>query len=310
MKNPIHILLPLLFIGFIALNSVQIIEEGQQAILLQLRKPIGEPVKQAGLYFKIPFFQKYRIFEKRILRLGSDNEDILTNDKTFIRIQTAAFWKIENPLRFLQRFPGNSESQATRVLINLVNSAVKQFITENALNEVVLSSDWKPEYSVAAEKRGDNYEVSIGRDNFSKKVLNSVSEVAKDYGLTVIDVLIRKINYTDSSRQKVYERMISERKRIAAKIRSAGEGQREEILGQLDRRLKEIASEAYKKAQKIKGDADGTATKIYGEAYSLDNSFFKFYTAIESYNEVMGKNTKLVIDVNSDLYKYLQSTQP
>jgi membrane protease subunit HflC len=300
------ILIPVLALLFIAYQSFYVLNETQQAIITQFGKPVGNPITEAGLKFKIPFFQKVTYFEKRVMKWDGEPNEIPTNDKTFIWVDTTARWQIADPLTFLQRM-GN-EARAKVVLNDLIDGAVRDLVTKNNLVEVILSSDWKPEYSVSTEQGAAKQKaVKIGRDQFSELVLLSAKQVIDSYGIELLDVLVKRINYTDTVRERVYDRMISERKRIAAEKRSTGEGQKAEILGKLERELNEITSTAFKETEAIRGEADATAAKIYGDAYSVDPDFYAFYTTLESYKKVLGTNTTLVIDAKSDLYKYSKS---
>lgn len=297
------ILIPLLAVLFIAYQSFYVLNETQQAIITQFGKPVGEPITTAGLKFKLPFFQKVTYFEKRVIKWDGEPNEIPTNDKTFIWVDTTARWRIKDPLTFLQRL-GN-EARAKVVLNDLIDGAVRDLVTKNNLIEVILSSDWKPEYSVSTEQgSAKQREVKIGRDKFSELVLISAKRVIDSYGIELLDVLVKRINYTDTVRDRVYDRMISERKRIAAEKRSTGEGQKAEILGKLERELNLITSTAFKETEAIRGRADATATEIYGKAYGADPEFYAFYTTLQNYKQIIGPNTTLVIDADSDLYKY------
>lgn len=293
--------------AFIGYNSFYILDEGQQSVLTQFGEPIGESRKEAGLYLKIPFIQKVHYFDKRILKWDGESNEIPTQDKMYIWVDTTARWKIRDPLLFLQRM--NNESRALSRLDDLINGAVRDFVTKNNLVEIIRSSDWDPTYKLTTERtqQAQRAEVTVGRDQMSQIVLDKVSVTAESFGIDILDVLIKRINYTNKVRDTVYNRMISERQRIAERKRSEGEAEKAQILGDMEKQLKNIKSEAYRKAEEIRGDADATATQIYGEAYGKDPEFYAFLISLESYKRLMGDNTRLVIQADSPIYKYLNA---
>lgn len=305
MKRLLAIVIVLaVFLGF---NSFYIIDEGQQSVLTQFGEPIGESRKEAGLYFKIPFVQKVHYFDKRILKWDGESNEIPTQDKMYIWVDTTARWQISDPLLFLQRM--NNESRALSRLDDLINGAVRDFVTKNNLVEIIRSSDWDPTYMLTTEKsqQKQRVEVMVGRDQMSQIVLDKVSVTAESFGMDILDVLIKRINYTNEVRETVYNRMISERQRIAERKRSEGEAVKAQILGDMEKQLKDIRSGAYRKAEEIRGDADATATRIYGEAYGKDPEFYAFLISLESYKKLMGENTRLVIQADAPIYRYLKA---
>jgi len=304
MNRNILIIVAIVAIAFVGFNSIYIVDEGQQTILTQFGEPIGETKTEAGLYFKTPFIQKVRYFDKRILKWDGDPNEIPTNDKKYIWVDTTARWRIRDPLLFLQRM--SSISRATLRLNDLVNGAVRDFVTKNDLAEIVRSSDWNESFSSTTEQTATQKKVKVGRDRFSQLVLNNVEVVARDFGIEILDVLVKRVNYTQQVREKVYSRMISERQRIATQKRSEGEAKKAEILGDMERQLKKITSEAYKASQTIRGTADGKATAIYGKAYNKDPEFYAFFTTLQSYEATLKENTKLVIQADSEFYKYMK----
>ena len=301
------IIILILLVGFVVYDAFFVIKEGRQAIVTQFGKPIGDPITDAGLNIKIPILQKVHLFEKRILKWDGEPYEIPTSDKTFIWVDTTARWRIVKPLVFMQTMI--NEDRAKMVLNDLIDGAVRDLVTKNNLIEVIRSSDWKKIYLIGSEKAETEEVVLIGRDRFSELVLQSIKDVTLEYGIELLDILIKRVNYTDTVREKVYERMISERKRIAAKKRSEGEGQKAEILGTVERELNNITSEAYEKAQTIRGQADAVATRIYGQTFSQDPEFYAFFISLDSYRKTMGKNSRLIIDTNTDLYKYLKGAK-
>jgi modulator of FtsH protease HflC len=293
----------LLFVGF---NALFIVDEGEQAILTQFGEPVRRPLTEAGLYFKIPFIQKTHYFEKRIMKWDGDPNEIPTQDKRYIWVDTTARWRIDDPLLFLQRM--NNEARANARLSDLINGTVRDYVTRNDLMEIIRSSDWDVSYAMTTEVETEERRViSLGRDQFSQSIQNNVSAVARNFGIEVLDVLVKRINYTNQVRDTVYARMISERQRIAEQTRSEGQAQKAQILGNMDRQLKEIESAAYREAEEIRGKADAEATRIYGEAYNKDPEFYAFLTTLDSYKHILGQNTRLVIQADSPIYSYIKS---
>lgn len=283
-----------------------ILEEGKQIVVTQFGAPVGAPVTEAGLHFKMPFIQHTEVFEKKTQIWNGQPNQIPTNDKTFVYLDVTARWRITNALKFLQAV--KTESRAQSLLSDIIDGTVRDMVNKNDLIEIIRSSDW----SVATMSETTALDTigskpKNGRDQISKHILEIAAKITPQYGIELIDVMFKRVNYIDSVRLKVYDRMISERKRIAAEKRSMGEGQKAEILGTVERKLQEIISAANKEALTIKGKADAEATKIYGEAYSLDPNFYAFQKTLESYREIVGKNTSLVLSSDSELYQYLKS---
>ena len=283
-----------------------ILEEGKQIVVTQFGAPVGAPVTEAGLHFKMPFIQHTEVFEKKIQIWNGQPNQIPTNDKTFVYLDVTARWRITNALKFLQAV--KTESRAQSLLSDIIDGTVRDMVNKNDLIEIIRSSDW----SVATMSETTALDTigskpKNGRDQIGRQILEIAAKITPQYGIELIDVMFKRVNYIDSVRLKVYDRMISERKRIAAEKRSMGEGQKAEILGTVERKLQEIISAANKDALTIKGKADAEATKIYGQAYSLDPNFYAFQKTLESYREIVGKNTSLVLSSDSELYQYLKS---
>lgn len=283
-----------------------ILEEGQQVVITQFGAPVGDPVTEAGIHFKMPFVQHTEIFEKKILIWDGEPNQIPTNDKTYVYLDVTARWRISNALQFLQAV--KTETRAQSLLSDIIDGTVRDMVNKNDLTEIIRSSDWSLEtMSKSTPAASIGKKPVNGRDKISNQILDLASKITPQYGIELIDVMMKRVNYIDSVQAKVYDRMISERKRIAAEKRSMGEGEKAEILGTVDRELQEILSTANKEAVTIKGKADAEATKIYGDAYSQDPDFYAFLKTLESYPEIVGKNSSLVLSSDSDLYRYLKS---
>lgn len=282
-----------------------IVPEGKQAVITQFGAPVGEPVREAGFKFKTPFIQVVQFFDKRVLIWDGDPNQIPTNDKTFIYMDNTARWRISDPLRFLQAV-GN-ERRAASLLNDIIAGTVRDLVNKNNLIEIIRSSDWSPDYMAASVQSRDMVvPPKVGRDKISLMVLEAASKITPQYGIELLDVMFKRVNYIESVRLKVYDRMISERKRIAAEKRSTGEGRKAEILGRVDRELQEITSTAKREATEIRGQADAEAAKIYGQAYSSYPEFYAFLKSLESYKHILSGNTSLVLSTDSDLLKYLE----
>ncbi|MGW8287249.1 MAG: protease modulator HflC [Desulfobulbales bacterium] len=285
-------------------NGFYVLEEGQQAVITQFGRPVGQPVTEAGLHFKTPFIQEATFFEKRILIWDGDPNQIPTNDKTFVYLDVTARWRIADALVFLQAV--NNQTRAQTILDDIIDGTVRDLVNKNDLVEIIRSSDWSPE-SIAETSKDVEYEpIKYGRDKITAMIHDTASKITPQYGIELVDVMFKRVNYIDTVRRKVYDRMISERKRIAAEKRSQGEGQKAEIMGKVDKELKEIISSANKEAQEIKGKADAEAAKIYADAYNQDPEFYSFIKSLESYKDAVGQNTNLVISADSEFYKFLQ----
>jgi membrane protease subunit HflC len=284
-------------------NGFYVLEEGKQAVITQFGRPVGEPVTEAGLHFKTPYIQEATYFEKRILIWDGDPNQIPTNDKTFVYLDVTARWRITDALLFLKT--ANNQARAQTLLDDIIDGTVRDLVNKNNLVEIIRSSDFSPETMLNSAVEDDET-LKLGRDKISAMIHETASIITPQYGIELVDVLFKRVNYIDTVRRKVYDRMISERKRIAAEKRSMGEGQKAEIMGKVDRELKRIISTANREAKEIKGKADAEAAKIYADAYNQDPEFYAFIKSLESYKEAVGENTSLVISSDSEFYQFLQ----
>ena len=305
-------ILRFLLIGLIAVAAVAVwdgfyvLREGQQAVITQFGRPVGQSILTAGLKFKLPVIQKVQYFDKRILVWDGDPNQIPTNDKTFIYMDNTARWRIVDPLRFLQAV--GTERRAMTLLGDILDGTVRDLVNKNDLIEIIRSSDWSPDFMASTIQSRDLVAPpKVGRDRISHMVLEAASKITPQYGIELMDVMFKRVNYIESVRLKVYDRMISERKRIAAEKRSTGEGLKAEILGRVDRELAEITSKAKREATEIRGAADAEATRIYGQAYSGHAEFFAFQKSLESYRNIITNNTSLILSADSDLFHYLEN---
>ena len=276
-------------------NGFYVLEEGKQAVITQFGRPVGQPITEAGLHFKTPFVQEATYFDKRILIWDGDPNQIPTNDKTFVYLDVTARWRIADALVFLQAV--NNQTRAQTILDDIIDGTVRDLVNKNDLVELIRSSDWSPE-SISQTSKDVEYEpIKYGRDKITAMIQETASKITPQYGIELVDVMFKRVNYIDTVRRKVYDRMISERKRIAAEKRSLGEGQKAEIMGKVERELK---------AEEIKGKADAEAAKIYADAYNQDPEFYAFTKSLESYQDAVSQNTSLVLSADSEFYKFLQ----
>jgi membrane protease subunit HflC len=290
------------------------VEEGQQAVIVQFGRPVGEPVTEAGLHVKLPFVQEVRRFEKRLLIWDGDPNQIPTKGREFIWVDTTARWRIADVQKFLESVA--SEEGAQSRLDDIIDSMVRDQVSSSELVELVRSASWEvPKEEVLEEVPAEQQEalkkaIIRGREEITRTILAEARRIMPQYGIELVDVRIKRLDYVESVREKVYARMISERKRIAAQFRSEGEGRAAEILGAMEKDLRQIRSAAYRQVQEIRGGADAEATRIYGEVYSRDPEFYAFSRTLEVYGEGGNKNAVLILTTDSDFYQYLKQALP
>lgn len=286
------------------------LQEGQQAVILQFGRPVGNPVTRAGLHVKLPFVQEVRRFEKRLLIWDGDPNQIPTKGREFIWVDTTARWRIADAKKFLENVA--TEAGAQSRLDDIIDSVVRDQVSASELVELVRSASWEvPEGEVLEEVPAEVREelkkqIARGREEITRGILAEARKVIPQYGIELVDVRIKRLNYVESVREKVYARMISERKRIAARFRSEGEGRSAEILGTMEKELRQIRSTAYRRVQEVRGKADAEATRVYGSAYSRDPEFYAFSRTLEAYKEGQNKNSVLILTTDSDYYRYLK----
>lgn len=303
-----YFLFILILVIVILFNSLFILEEGKQVIITQFGNPVGGAIKDAGLHIKLPFVQKVHYFEKRILEWDGDPKQIPTADKRYIWLDIFSRWQIVDPLKFFQTV--QMEKFAQGRLDDILSGSARDIVSANELIQVVRSTDRKMAFSEDIEVSSENNIISIGREGIEKKIFKLAAPAIAEYGIDLIDVKVKRVNYVTEVRQKVYERMISERQRIAEKYRSRGKGKKAEIDGKRQRELDNIESQAYKLSQQIVGEADAKATKIYANAYNSDPSFYQFIKTLETYKKTLNKKSTIILSTKSDFYKYLISTSP
>ena len=295
-------------------GSLFTLEEGRQAIVVQFGRPVGEPVTEAGLHFKLPFMQEVRKFEKRLLVWDGDPNQIPTKGREFIWVDTTARWRIADAKKFLENVA--SEEGAQSRLNDILDSVVRDQVSSSELVELVRSASWEVPQDdalkdVPKEREEElKREIARGREEITRTILTEARKIIPQYGIELVDVRIKRLDYVESVREKVYERMISERKRVAAQFRSEGEGRSAEILGTMEKELRQIRSTAYRRVQEIQGKADADATGIYGKAYNQDPEFYAFLRTLESYKEKPNRNSVLILTTDSDFFQYIKQAAP
>ncbi len=287
--------------------AAYVVDETEQVVITQFGKAVGDPIKDPGLYFKIPWFQTANYFPKNLLEWDGDPGQVPTLDKTFISVDTFARWKIVDPLEFFRTV--NNPQAALGRLDDIIGSTVRNFITSYNLIETVRNTNRELTFEIGADQvteTGGLGEVSLGREGITKGILEQAQPKVKNFGIQLIDVKIKRLNYTEKVRQSVYNRMIKEREQKAEEYRSEGQGEARKIEGGVEKELKQITSEAYKTAQEIKGKADGEATEIYARAFGKDPDFYSFMQTLDIYKEAIGKESSIILSTDSEFLKYFK----
>jgi membrane protease subunit HflC len=297
-------------VAWIVASSAYVVDQSEQAIIVQFGEPVGNVVTEPGLHWKTPFVQEVRRFDKRLLVWDGEVSQIPTLGREFVVVDTTARWRIVDALQFLRSV--RDEAGARTRLDDIIDSVARDIVSGTNLEEIVRSADWDVDVSDLSEEEAAVVDTDLekpqkGRGQLEKEMLASASRLMPGLGIELVDVRFKRINYIDSVRAQVENRMIAERQSIAARFRSEGEGRSQEILGDMERQLRGITSEAARKAQEIIGKADAEATRIYGRAFGADPEFYAFFRTLESYDAI-GENTTLMIKADSDFFRYLQST--
>ena len=294
---------------FLSFSSAYVVDETEQVVVTQFGKVIGSPKTEPGLYFRIPFVQQTTYFPKNLLEWDGDPGQIPTLEKTYIWVDAFARWKIVEPVKFFETV--NNTTSARGRLDDIIDPAVRNFVTSFKLIDTVRKSNRKMDtFEIGMEDIHEDqrtkYTVTEGREKITQGIMEQAQPKLAKFGIELVDVKIKRLNYVEQVRQSVYGRMTAERKQIAEKFRSEGQGESRKVLGEKERELKQITSQAYKTAQEIKGKADAKATKIFADAYGLDPEFYSFTKTLEIYNESLDKSSSLVLSTDSAFFKYLK----
>jgi membrane protease subunit HflC len=290
-------------------DSAFTVSETEQVVITQFGRIVGDSIRDPGLKFKLPFIQKTHIFNKNILEWDGEPGQIPTLDKTFIWVDAFARWRIVDPVKFFQTV--NNRLNAVSRLNDIIDPAVRNFITSHKLIDAVRKSNRELDTAEVGledleKKPQSHYGITIGREKITQGILEQAQPKVDQFGIELVDVKIKGINYVEEVRKSVYDRMIAERKQIAEKFRSEGKGEAQKVLGQKDKELQQITSEAYRIAQELKGKADAEATQIYAAAYGLDPEFYSFLQTLEVYSDSLDKSSSVLLSTDSELMKYFK----
>lgn len=305
----------LLTAGVVVRASLFTVDEAEQVIVVQFGAPVGDPITEPGLHFRTPFIQEIRRFDKRLLSWDGDPNQVPTVEEQFISVDTTARWKIVDPLKFLQSV--QNEDGARSRLNDILDSVVRDKVAASPLVDIVRSKDWKvTEADLERAMTGEGeeeillQEVEAGRGEIVRDILATAQKQMPQYGIELVDIRFKRIDYVESVQQQVFERMIAERQRIAEQFRSEGTGRASEIEGETERLLAEIESEAEKEAEIIRGEADAEATRIYSEAFGSEQEFYTFLRTLESYTNSLGPGVTVILSSESDYFRFLKTDQP
>jgi modulator of FtsH protease HflC len=317
MKQPILLVLLGLTI-FVAMSSFYTVNEVEQVIITQFGKPVGDPVTEAGLKVKMPFVQEVNPIDKRVLEWDGSPSDMPTKDKLYISVDLFARWRIVEPLQYFLRL--RDERSAQSRLDDILGSETRNAVAKHELIEIIRTTkDREPLRDTLltdAErqlKMGTLVPIQKGRKLVEEEIFTAAAEKVRVFGIELLDIRFKRINYNESVRPKIYDRMISERRQIAERFLSEGNGEAARIRGNRVRDLNKIQSEAYRQVEEIRGQADAKATEIYAQAYNQSAEsvdFYEFTRTMQSYRAMISENTTLVLSTDSDLFKFLNGINP
>jgi membrane protease subunit HflC len=304
--------------AFIAMSSLYTVNEVEQVIITQFGKPVGEPVTEAGLKVKLPFIQEVNPIDKRVLEWDGSPSDMPTKDKLYISVDLFARWRITEPLQYFLRL--RDERSAQSRLDDILGSETRNAVAKHELIEIIRTTkDREPlrdTLLTEAErdlKMGTLVPIQKGRKLVEEEIFTAAAEKVRVFGIELLDIRFKRINYNESVRPKIYDRMISERRQIAERFLSEGNGEAARIRGNRVRDLNKIQSEAYRQVEEIRGQADAKAAEIYAKAYNQSPEsvlFYEFTRTMQSYRSMIAKNTTLVLSTDSDLFKFLNGIKP
>jgi len=291
-------------------SSVYTLSETEQAILTQFGKPVGGVVSVPGLHVKVPLVQTVYRFDKRWLEYDGDPNEIPTRDKKYIWVDTYARWRIADALRFFQAVRDERGGQSR--LDDIVDGETRNAVASFDLIEIVRSSNRA--FQVTGELEGIGAaeamaQIKSGREKIAQQILERASKITPEFGVELVDVRFKRINYTESVQQSVFQRMIAERKRIAERSRSEGQGRAAEIRGQKERDVLAASSVGYRSAQELKGKADAKATTVYARAYGRDPGFYEFWKSMETLQTALDKDATLILSTDSELLRFLKDSK-
>jgi len=308
----------LILIVYVAMSSIYTVSEVEQVIITQFGKPVGEPITEAGLKLKMPFIQEVNPIDKRVLEWDGAPSDMPTKDKLYISVDLFARWRITDPLQYFLRL--RDERSAQSRLDDIFGSETRNAVAKHELIEIIRTSrdrvPLRDDRLTDAERQlnmGTLVPILKGRKQVEDEIFTAAAEKVQVFGIELLDIRFKRINYNESVRPKIYDRMISERRQIAERFLSEGNGEAARIRGNRVRELNKIQSEAYRKVEEIRGEADAKATEIYARAYNKSQDAAKFYEftrTMQAYQFMIAENTTLVLSTDSDLFKFLNGIDP
>jgi membrane protease subunit HflC len=301
---------------FVLMSSIYTVSEVEQMIITQFGKPVGEPVTSAGLKVKVPFIQEVNPIDKRVLEWDGNPSDMPTKDKLYISVDLFARWRITDPLQYFLRL--RDERSAQSRLDDILGSETRNAVAKHELIEIIRTTkDRVPLRDAllteAERDMGSLVPIQKGRKLVEQEIFTAAAEKVRVFGIELLDIRFKRINYNESVRPKIYDRMISERRQIAERFLSEGNGEAARIRGNRVRDLNKIQSEAYRQVEEIRGLADAKATEIYARAYNQSPeavAFYEFTRTMQSYKSIIAENTTLVLSTDSDLFKFLKGMSP
>jgi membrane protease subunit HflC len=317
--NKLTAMLALLVVAlFVLFSSIYTVNEVEQIIITQFGKPVGSPVTTAGLKFKVPFIQQVNSIDQRVLEWDGNPSDMPTKDKLYISVDLFARWRITDPLQYFLRL--RDERSAQSRLDDILGSETRNAVAKHELIEIIRTTKDRVPLRDAllteAERSldmGSLVPIQKGRKLVEQEIFAAAAEKVQVFGIELLDIRFKRINYNESVRPKIYDRMISERRQIAERFLSEGNGEAARIRGNRIRDLNKIESEAYRQVEEIRGVADAKATEIYATAYNQSPeavAFYEFTRTMQSYKSIIAKNTTLVLSTDSDLFKFLKGMDP
>jgi len=312
-QNKIILIIAIIIAGIIVLaQSIYIVKETEQVVVTQFGRPVGDPVTEPGLKVKTPFVQKANYFDKRYLEWDGDPNQVPTKEKKFIFVDTYARWRITDPLQFYRRLTNERGAQSR--LDDILDGETRDRIASHSLQEAVRNTDREPDTTGRISELIEDTlpDINVGREKIQNMVQQTANKQTQDLGIEILDFRFKRINYVQEVRERVYERMSSERIRIADKFRSEGEGEASRINGEKERELNQIESEAYRKAETIKGEADAEAANIYARAYNKSSrarELYSFIKSMETFENTFDTSTTVILSTDSELYRYLESME-
>ena len=301
----IYIALGLLVLVLLG-SALYTVSEIDQVIITRFGQPVGDPVTEPGLHMKVPFIDTANMFEKRFLEWDGFPNQVPTRDRRFIFVDTYARWRITDPLLFFQRVRNELGAQAR--LDDILDGETRNAVARHDLIEIVRTSNRDPVIAVDDEEEPDVLDpITTGREEITQEILRASAAAVGEYGIELLDLKFKRINYVPEVQQDVFDRMIAERNRVAEEFRSEGQGESARIQGERERDLARIQSEAFRTAEELRGTADAEATAIYAAAYASDASFYAFTKSLETYERTMDPNTVFILGTDSELLRFLEA---